>query len=106
VPLSFFCASTLAVNSPNPLPGPQCPFRGIGRILGPRYHLPMSRFLFLAFGLPTLITTLCAAFIVFAGHCEQTVYLQLTALIARVVIIASFAFVARQSHRVRTWSSR
>jgi hypothetical protein len=64
----------------------------------------MSRFLFLAFGLPTVITSLCAAFILVAGHCEQTVYLQLAALVARVVIIASFLFVARQSHRVRAWS--
>ncbi len=60
----------------------------------------MSRYLLFSFAVPSLITAFCAAFVLVAPHLTQTVYLQMAGLLARVVILGSFLYVAHQTRRM------
>lgn len=52
----------------------------------------MKSYHFKVLGIPTLIILFCALFVEAAFHLDQSVFLQLTGLLARVTILVSFVY--------------
>lgn len=52
----------------------------------------MANYRLKVLGIPTAVILLCAAFVVAAFHLDQSIFLQLSGLLARLIIVASFAF--------------
>ena len=64
----------------------------MGWTLRSAYTACMATYRLKVLGIPTAIILLCAAFVEAAFHLDQSVLLQLSGLLARVIIVVSFAF--------------
>lgn len=60
----------------------------------------------MSFGLPSLITALCAAFVLLLPHFGRTVSMEYAGMLARFIILGSFLFVAHQARRVKALHRR
>ena len=52
----------------------------------------MANYRLKVLGIPTAIILLCAVFVEAAFHLDQSIFLQLSGLLARVIIVVCFAF--------------